>query len=115
MTKTDLLKHADAKKLATIVAKNWAKLKDEEEQEICLEAVYESLVSSAPEPENFSLMSNEAKAQHEVDVDMLLITIDFPDFRDILFDKDTVEAYFWEQVSCKDNKVNDKIYKAVFI
>lgn len=115
MTKEYLLEHANAKTLATIVARNWMSLTNEDAQESCLEEVYVSLASSVPEPENFALMSGEEKVQYEVDIDMLLITIDYADFEDKIFDKGVIEQHFWETVTCKDKKKNEEIYRVVFI
>lgn len=115
MTKESIIEHANAKALATILAEKWTTLMDEDAQEECLETVYDALAKTAPKPDNFSLLSNEAKAQYEVDVDMLLITIDYCDFETKIFDGNTIESFFWDHVSCKDKKINDKIYKVVFV
>jgi len=114
MRKSELIQSANMKEIAAVMAQRWLELEDEEAQEECLEAIYTSLATTAPVPENFALMSQEAKAQHEVDVDMLLITIDFPDFKHRLFDKGEIETYFWDLVPCKDSKKNKRIYRALF-
>ncbi|MEN8148168.1 MAG: hypothetical protein ABFR02_11200, partial [Campylobacterota bacterium] len=104
LTKQSLLQHADARSIIDVIAKAWQQLLDEDEQELCLETVYDLLADTAPKPENFSLLTNDEKAQHEIDVDMLLITIDFEDLGKVIFDDGDNELYFWSLVGSRSDK-----------
>jgi len=115
MTKQSVLENINVREVSTVLAKHWINLNDEETQEVCLEEIYESLARSQPLPEDFALLSSEAKSQYEVEVDMLLITIDYVDLEPLIFDTDTNETFFWDQVTCKDSKKNQNIYKVVFV
>ncbi|MGB5964380.1 MAG: hypothetical protein WBF77_03000 [Sulfurimonadaceae bacterium] len=114
LTKQSLLRHADAHSVIDVIAGTWQELLDEEEQELCLETVYDLLANRVPKPENFSLLSSDEKAQHEIDVDMLLITIDFNDLGKVIFDNAENENHFWSLVGNKDDKKNKKIFTALF-
>ena len=114
LTKQSLLQHADTHSITDVIAKAWPQLLDEDEQELSLESIYDILATTAPRPENFSLLSNDEKAQHEIDVDMLLITIDFEDIGKLIFDNGENELYFWSLVGDKSDKKNKKVYKTLF-
>ncbi len=114
LTKQTLLQSADMAAVTDLVAKAWPHLSDEEEQELCLEAIYELLAFSAPKPDNFVLLGDDQKAQHEIDVDMVLITIDFTDLEKLIFDNGANEARFRSQVGDINSKSNKKIYRALF-
>ena len=114
LTKQSLLQHAHMHSIIDIIAKAWPQLLDEDEQELCLESIYDLLAGTAPRPENFSLLTNDEKAQHEIDVDMLLITIDFKDLGKLIFDNGENELYFWSLVGDKSDKKNKKVYKTLF-
>lgn len=96
------------------IAKAWPQLLNEEAQELCLESIYELLADSTPTPKNFSLMSNDEKAQYEIDIDMVLITIDFEDLGKLIFDDGENELYFWSLVGDRSDKKNKKIFTALF-
>ncbi|MCJ7765362.1 MAG: hypothetical protein MUP09_05415 [Thiovulaceae bacterium] len=113
-TKESLLHRCDADAIMQIIARDWALLQDEEQQELCLEAIYEILAHSVVAPDNFALLSNEAKAQFELDVDMALITIDFKDIGKIIFKDKENERYFWSLIGDKDDKKSKKIVAALF-
>ncbi|MDA3947047.1 MAG: hypothetical protein PF439_10255 [Helicobacteraceae bacterium] len=114
LTKQSLLQSADTEAIINVIAGAWPRLSDEDEQEICLETVYDLLAATAPQPGNFNLLSNDDKAQYEIDVDMLLITIDFDDLRSLIFDDGENEYYFWSHVGDRSDKTNKKIYTALF-
>ncbi len=114
LTKQSLLQHADKKAIIDVIVKAWPQLSDEEQQELCLESVYELLADTAPQPADFSLLSNDEKAQYEIDVDMVLITIDFKDIGTLIFDDGENELYFWSLVGSRSDKKNKKIYQALF-
>ena len=114
LTKQSLLQDADVHSIIDITAKAWPQLLDEDEQELCLESIYDLLANTALKPDNFSLLTNDEKAQHEIDVDMLLITIDFKDIREIIFSSRENESYFWSAVGNRDDKKNKKIFTSLF-
>ena len=113
-TKKELLQAADAKAIAKTIATYWSTLHDEEQQELCLEQVYELLETTAPYPPEFTMHSQDKKAQYEIDVDMVLITITFNDIGELLFQDETTTAYFWELVGNREDKRDQKIYKKLF-
>ncbi len=113
-TKQSLLDHADRHAIIDVLTKAWPQLIDEDEQEECLESIYELLADTAPQPENFSLLSNDEKAQYEIDVDMVLITIDFEDLGKLIFDDGENELYFWSLVGDRSDKKNKKAFTALF-
>ena len=97
-----------------IIADDWPLLQNEERQELCLEKIYDVLAHSVAETENFALLSSEAKAQFELDVDMALITIDFTDIGKIIFAQPQKREYFWSLIGDKNDKKNKKIFTALF-
>lgn len=113
MTKKELLQHADPGEITAIIVNRWSGLHDDERREYCLEEIYASL-ADAVVPNNFDLLSDDAKAQLELDVDMLLITIEWDDIGRLIFDDDANEAYFWSLIGDKDDKKNQKIFTALF-
>lgn len=114
MTKNALLQQADVREITDIIADAWERLQDEEQQEQCLEAIYESIANTSASQHNLALLSNEGRAQFELDVDMLLITIEWEDIGTIIFDKGVNEAYFWSRIGDKNEKKNKKICKSLF-
>ena len=114
LTKQSLLQHADMHSIIDVIAKAWPQLADEDEQELCLETIYDLLADTAQKPENFSLLSSDDKAQYEIDVDMVLITIDFKDLAKLIFDDGENERYFWSLVGDRSDKKNKKVYKILF-
>ena len=114
LTKQSLLQHADTYAIIDEIAKVWSQLSDEDEQELCLENIYDMLAHTVPKPENFSLLTNDEKAQHEIDVDMLLITVNFEDLGKLIFDDGENELYFWSLVGDRSYKNNKKIFTALF-
>ena len=113
-TKQSLLEHADTHAIIDVLTKAWPQLIDNNVQELCLESIYEQLADSTPTPENFSLMSNDEKAQYEIDIDMVLITIDFKDLEKLIFDDGENELYFWSLVGDRSDKTNKKVFTALF-
>ena len=85
MNKQTLLQQTDPTMIINYITSKWPLLLDEEEQELCLEEIYDLVANSATKPKNFNLLSNDEKAQHEIDVDMVLITIDFHDIGKHIF------------------------------
>ena len=114
LSKQSLLQQADVHAIIDALAQSWPYLLDEEEQELCLETIYDLLAQTAPKPENFALLSNDEKAQHEIDVDMLLITIDFPDIGELIFDNGENEHYFWLVIEAKGSSDTKKTIAALF-
>jgi len=114
LTKQSLLQHADLHSIIDAIAIAWPQLLDEDDQELCLENIYDLLAQVAPKPDNFSLLDNDAKAQHEIDVDMLLITIDFKDIGQLIFDNENNESLFWSNVGDRNDKKNIKIFSKLF-
>jgi len=114
MNKQTLLQQTDPTALINCITSKWPLLLDEEEQELCLEAVYDIIANTATKPKNFNLLSNDEKAQHDIDVDMILITIEFKDLPDILFHSTSNEALFWSDLGDKTSPFNSKVYKALF-
>jgi len=104
LTKQQLLEHADAHKLISLIAAAWPNLLDEDEQEICLENIYDLLAQTAPKPDNFSLLTNDEKAQHEIDVDMLLITLDFKEIGTAIFENEENKTHLWSIVGNNNDK-----------
>ena len=87
------------------MATAWPNLLDEDEQELCLENIYDLLAQTAPKPDNFSMLTNDEKAQHEIDVDMLLITMDFREIGAVIFKSEENRTHLWSLV---DNDKNSK-------
>ena len=114
LTKQSLLQHADLHSIMDAIANVWPQLLDEDDQELCLENIYDLLANTTPKPENFLLLDNDAKAQYEIDVDMLLITIDFEDLGKLIFDNGENESYFWTKVGDRSDKRNKKILTKLF-
>jgi len=113
-TKQELLQAADTKAIAKTLATFWPTLQDEEQQELCLEQVYEHLETTAPYPPEFSMLSQGKKAQYEIDIDMALITITFKDIGELLFQDEEISNYFWSLVGSEEDKNNKKLYKKLF-
>ena len=111
-TKQELLQTADAKAIAKTLAHFWITLQDQEQQELCLEQIYELLETTAPYPPEFSMHSQSKKAQYEIDIDMALITITFKDIGELLFQDEEISDYFWSLVGRKEDK---KMYKKLFL
>lgn len=114
LSKQSLLEHTDIHAIIDVITKMWLQLSDEDEQELCLETIYELLADTAPTPEDFSLLSNDDKAQYEIDIDMVLINVDFKDIGKCIFDDGENERYFWSKVGDRSDKKNKKIYAALF-
>jgi hypothetical protein len=114
MTKKELLQNANTEEIAQIIAKQWSKLNDEESREFCLEEIYASLAETAPRPEGFHLAGNDEKAQYEIDVDMLLITIEWDDIGNLIFDGGENEVHFWSLIGDKNDMRNRKICRSLF-
>ena len=114
LTKKSLLQHADIPAICNVVAKAWPLLLDAQQQELCLESVYEVIADAAARQHNFSLLSDAARAQLELDTDMLLITIDWRDIGTLIFDNGENEAHFWSLIGAKDDKKNKKIFRSLF-
>jgi hypothetical protein len=100
--------------MTDIIAEAWERLQNEEQREECLEALYESIANASASHHNLALLSNEGRAQFELDVDMLLITIAWEDIGTVIFDRGVNEAYFWSRVGDKNDKKNKKIYRSLF-
>ena len=115
MTKQDILKHANYPALIHIIAQYLHKLTNDLDQEYCLEEIYESLANTYPKPSNFALLSNDAKAQLEIDIDMVLISIDFQDLKKTLFEDEANVALFWSLVDNKEDKKSQKVFKTLFV
>ena len=113
-TKKELLQTADTKAIANTLANYWLTLQDVEQQELCLEQIYELIETTAPYPPEFSMHSQDKKAQYEIDIDMTLITITFEDIGELLFQDEALSDYFWGLVGDKKSKVNQKIFKTLF-
>ena len=113
-TKKELLQTADVKAIASTLAKYWPTLQDEEQQELCLEEIYELIEATAPYPPEFSMHSQDKRAQYDIDIDMTLITIIFKDIGELLFQDEEVNNDFWELVGNKESKQNQKIFKILF-
>ncbi len=114
LTTQQLLDHADEHKLISLIAAAWPRLLDEDEQELCLEIIYDLLAQTAPKPDNFSLLTNDEKAQHDIDVDMLLITIDFKEIGRAIFKSNENETYLWSLVDNNNDKTNKKLFSKLF-
>jgi len=113
-TKKELLQTADTKAIANTLANYWPTLQDEEQQELCLEEIYELIETTAPYPPEFSMHSQDKRAQYDIDIDMTLITIIFKDIGELLFQNEEVNNDFWELVGNKESKQNQKIFKILF-
>ena len=113
-TKKELLQTADIKAIANTLANYWPTLQDEEKQELCLEEIYELIETTAPYPPEFSMHSQDKRAQYDIDIDMTLITIIFKDIGELLFQNEEVNNDFWELVGNKESKQNQKIFKILF-
>ena len=113
LTKTELLRATDPKRLIDAIIEYWPNLDNEEQQELCLEEIYELLAQHTPTPENFSLLSSDQKAQYEIDIDMLLITIYFKDIGDYVFKEEKNIEYFWSVVpkTEKSKAIFQKLFK----
>jgi len=112
LTKTQLLKATDPKVLIDAIIPDLPNLLDVEQQELCLENLYELLAQNTPAPQNFSLLSNDQKAQYEINVDMLLITIDFKDIGDSLFKEEKNIEYFWSLID--KTSENEALFQKIF-
>jgi len=113
-TKQELLQSANAKAIAKILANYWSTLQDEEQQELCLEEIYERIETTAPYPPEFTMHSKDKRAQYDIDIDMTLITITFKDIGEFLFQNEEINNDFWELVGNKESKQNQKIFKILF-
>jgi len=113
-TKQELLQVADAKAIVKTLANCWPTLQDEEQQELCLEQIYELLETTAPYPPEFSMLSQGKKAQYEIDIDMALITITFKDIGALIFQDEEISDYFWGLVGNREEKKHQKMYKKLF-
>ena len=112
MTKETLLHNTNPKEIIELIARHFESLRDEEAQEMCLEEIYELLAANTPQPTNFSLLNDDQKAQHDIDVDMLLITIEFKDIGIYVFKDENDLAYFWSLVP-KTEK-SEAIFQKIF-
>ena len=113
MTKETLLQQTDPEQIIDIIARFWPQFPDEEAEELCIEEIYELIAHSAETPPDFHLLSDAQKAQHEIDIDMLLITITFKAIGDYLFKEQSAEDGFWEAVG-KRSKRDQKVFKKLF-
>ena len=98
MTKETLLQQTDPKIIIDCIAKFWPKFPDEEEEELCIEEIYDIIAHNAALPENYNLLADEEKAQLEIDIDMELITIEYSDIGKHVFKGVSNEAYFWSLI-----------------
>ncbi len=114
LTTRQLLDHADEHKLMSLIATAWPNLSDKDEQELCLENIYDLLAQTASKPDNFSLLTNDEKAQHDIDVDMLLITIDFKEIGAVVFKSEENRDYLWSLLGNKNDKNNKKLFTKLF-
>jgi len=114
-TKKELLQTADTKAIANTLANYWLTLQDVEQQELCLEQIYELIETTAPYPPEFSMHSQDKRAQYDIDIDMTLITVDFKDISEFIFQDEEINIYFWKLVGDKTSKQNQKIFKALFL
>ena len=112
MTKETLLHQTDPKTIIDIIATFWPRFPDEEEEELCIEDIYDIIANSAALPENYNLLSDEEKSQLEIDIDMELITIDFKDIGEHIFQKDINRTYFWKQI--KKSEKSKAIFQKIF-
>ncbi len=112
MTKDSLLQNINPRDTIDLIAKHFPSILDEEIQESCLEEVYDVIAINTPQPENFALLTNDQKAQHEIDVDMLLITIDCKDIGKYVFKEEIDKVYFWTKVP-KSEKI-EAIFQKIF-
>jgi len=113
MTKETLLQQTDTRQIIDIIARFWPQFPGEETEELCLEEIYDLIARSAEIPPDFHLLSDAQKAQHEIDIDMLLITITFKEIGDCLFKEQKAEDGFWEAVG-KKSKRDQKVFKKLF-
>ena len=113
-TKEELLQIADTTAIAKTLANCWPTLHNEEQQEFCLEQIYELIENTIPYPPEFSMYSQGKKAQYEIDIDMTIITITFKDIGKLLFQDKKTSDYFWELVGSRKDKRNQQIYKKLF-
>ena len=112
MTKETLLQQTPPKLLIDCIAIFWPKFPDEEEQELCLEEIYDIIANTATLPENYNLLLDEEKAQFEIDMDMELITINFKDIGEHIFLNEANKTYFWKQIP-KTEK-SEAIFQKIF-
>jgi len=113
-TKKELLQAANEKAIAKTITTYWTTLHDEEQQELCLEEIYELIETTAPYPPEFTMHSKDKRAQYDIDIDMTLITITFKDIGELLFQNEEINDYFWKLVGDKESKSNQKIFKSLF-
>jgi len=113
-TKKELLQTADIKSIAKTLADFWPKLQDEDQQELCLEQIYELIETTVPYPPEFSMHSQGKQAQYEIDIDMTLITITFKDIGALIFQDEVLSDYFWELVGNREEYKHQKTYKILF-
>ena len=114
LTKQSLIQHADIHAIIDEIAKAWPQLTDNDVQELCLESIYDLLAKTAPKPDNFTLLTNDEKAQHEIDIDMRLITIDFKEIGRAVFKSEENKTYLWSLVGDNNDKTNKKIFTKLF-
>lgn len=107
-----LLQATNPNSMIDAIITYWPDINQEEQQELCLEHIYEILAQNAPVPENFTLLSSDQKAQHEINIDMLLITIDLKEIGSHLFKEEKNSAYFWSQI--KKTEKSKAIFKKLF-
>ena len=107
-----LLQASDPKSIINAIITHWPNIDQEEQQELCLEHIYEILAQNAPLPENFTLLSSDQKAQHEIDIDMLLITIDLKEIGSHVFKEEKQREYFWSQI--QKTEKSKAIFKKLF-
>ena len=112
MIKETLLKQTDPKIIIDCIATFWPRFPDEEEEELCIEAIYDIIAHSAALPENYNMLSDEEKSQFEIDIDMELITINFKDIEKYIFKEEHNKVYFWGKVS-KTEK-SEAIFQKIF-
>jgi len=113
-TKQELLQSADAKAIAKTLANYWLTLEDEEQQELCLEQIYELIETTTPYPPEFSMHSQGKQAQYDIDIDMTLITITFKDIGALIFQDEVLSDYFWRLVGNREEHKHQKTYKILF-
>jgi len=113
-SKESLLQQCKADEISSVIGHFWASLHDQEQQELCLEAVYEMIANAAALKHDFSLLNDEQRTQFELDVDMAVITIEWEDIAGVIFDRADKEEFFWSQIGDKDDNKNREIYRLLF-
>ncbi len=112
-TKEELLLSADSKVIINIIANHLPKLDDEEQQELCLEEIYAHIETTAPYPPEFTMHSQDKRAQYEIDIDMTLITITLQDVGKLIFDAGENERYFYSVVGSESDKKCEKVFRTL--